>query len=178
MVLNSQLIDCIIGKHVSSFVLRVFPPFAESVLSSADVSFLLRLDDGKWYLFHVRSDDNWSVEICCAEEPDCRGWDEFNARIPLILSGEIESDYDYEFYNGTDASIFSGIAHSRVLSVDVLSSEGSKDAFGIRLNFEDDFILLYPNTDGSAIETKEFKQGRGLREFEVLGKIEISTNVG
>jgi hypothetical protein len=173
MPIHTQLRQ-LIGEVVRRFVLRIYPPYAEGTLDAADVSFALEVTDGRWYLFCIDAEDNWSARVECVEVAEAKEWGEFESRIPQILSGELEPQYDYELYDASKAAEFAGIVNSKIVAIETLVCGRAPDVFGLRVIFEDDSILIYPNTDGSAIETKYFKQGRGLGEFHILGEVRTS----
>ncbi|MFC4159350.1 hypothetical protein [Chitinimonas lacunae] len=161
------------GRVVEGIFLRIFPPYGEGDFSSADISVGLRLlGEKEMLLIFVSSEDNWAIKAAFVCVPKFKAWLEFERDLPAILNGEKEVEYAYVFYDVSGQEVFSEIVGKKIVSVEALTIDEDWEPFGLKLNFERDYILVYPNTDGSAFETKLYKHGRGLGEFEVMGGIQ------
>jgi hypothetical protein len=176
-VYEPRLIRELIGANVLKLILRIFPPYAERGFSSADVSLVLQADSGRHFLFSVDPRSNWGVNIAVIDAPIVVQWDEYGQCLPAIMRGEIEPEFDYVFCDASREGFFADILKQKIVSIDALTLGSLDDAFGLKLTFEKDFILIYPNTDGSAVETARFKQGRGLDEFKRLGRVHTTRSV-
>lgn len=162
------------GQTVAAVALRVFPPFAEDRLDAADIGLALGFDDGRWCEFQVRPATNWGVEMRWIARPRLMSWAAFEQEMPRMLAGAFEPDYEHRYYEATGAAEFASIVGARVDAIECLACGGAvADPFGVRIGIGDDYVLVYPNTDGSMVETRSFKPGRGLGEFETLGGLPV-----
>lgn len=98
---------------------------------------------------------------------------EFKPRIDRWMKSEADSDMLLEYYEFTHSPIFNEIVWKKIESVELIALESDIEApFGVKLLFEDDFIVSIPNTDGNQIITKSFNnEYNTMQNFSKLGRI-------
>ena len=79
-------------------------------------------------------------------------------------------ELETEYYDVSEIDIFQNIVNQRVLDVEMLLvSDGS--AIGVKLIFENDFVLSTPINDGNTVETNFFNKSGNLKNLKPLGEI-------
>ena len=164
------------GRTITGISLRVFPPCGETERSHTDIALCLDLEgEGSApdsVLIAISGEDNWSpfVERICIERRF--PWESLTSRLQAWMAASCEAAFEHEFYDATRSEAFSGFAGKQIDRVQALCLSSAKDEpLGLRLQVAGDWLLIYPNVDGSMVESRLFKLGRGLGEFEHLGEV-------
>ncbi|MCC7244516.1 MAG: hypothetical protein IT269_02460, partial [Saprospiraceae bacterium] len=101
-------------------------------------------------------------------------WEDY---YPLIKKwmNMIDTDVAFEhiYFNVTNCALFENIVNSKINSIELINIMGTPDPFGVKLNFEDDYIISMPISDGNTIETSGFHQHNNMDNFKNLGSIEF-----
>jgi hypothetical protein len=121
-------------------------------------------------------EDIWTTTLSIEQIPPFYfSYKEYDDRMKKWRACEIESDIILEYYDFTESPFFRTIVNHKILNIEMLSIESEKKTFGIKLLFENDFILSTPIADGNTIETTTFNNtNRNIEHFYYLGDIIFS----
>lgn len=88
-------------------------------------------------------------------------------------------EMDIEYYEVSDVNLFKNIVNQIVLDVELIEITNDSP-LGVKLIFNNDFILSTPINDGKTIETNLFNKNENLKNFSSLGRIKYASlkNVG
>jgi len=167
----------IIGKKVRRLILIVWPPFGESDISQTDISAGYIFEDTPNELFKISTDKNDLttpiVESLSIPKKHFK-WSEFDRRIKKWMDCEEGMEMDIEYYDVSDVDIFQNIVNQKVLDVELVRI-ANDSPLGIKLIFDNDFMLSTPINDGNTIETGSFNKNENLKNFVSLGEIEYQS---
>ncbi|HLV39852.1 hypothetical protein [Xanthomarina sp.] len=172
----------IIGKKVKRLFLIVWPPFGESDVSQIDISAGYVFEDSTNELFKISTDKNELtapiVEYLPIPNKNFK-WIEFDRRMKGWMDCEEGMEMDIEYYEVSDVNLFKNIVNQKVLDVELIGITNDSP-LGVKLIFDNDFILSTPISDGNTIETNLFNKNENLENFSSLGRIEYISlkNVG
>lgn len=159
---------------ISRLFLLVFPPLGEEAISDIDIRLGLVLKMNPEVLFTIGTDMNdiWSPKINVESIP-LLPFNEFDfeERVGLWMKQELNDEIALEYYDVTNSDDFKEIVGKKIEDVEFIMIEGNPDPFGIKILFENDFIISFPNSDGNTIETKKFNKGGSIKNFNHLGKV-------
>lgn len=154
--------------------LIVFPPIGEDNISDVDIRLGLVLKNNPEVLFTIGTDINdiWSP-IINEESIPLFSFNEFDfdERVKLWMKQELNDEITLEYFDFTNSENFKEIVGKKIEEVELIMVEGNPDPFGIKIIFENDFIISFPNSDGNTIETKKFNKSENLKNFNHLGKV-------
>ena len=163
----------IIRKKVKRLLLVVWPPYGEDEVSQIDISAGYVFEDAPNELFIISTDKNDlttpAIEIRSIPNK-CFDWSEFKHRMKNWMNCEEGMEMDTEFYEVSDESLFRNIVNQEVERVELLEIV-KNDPIGIKVSFENDYVLSTPATDGNTIETTLFNRFDNLSHFIKLGEI-------
>jgi len=164
----------LVGKTITRIGLRVFPPYGEAKRSHADISLWLDVEgEGPdSVLIAISGQDNWSPLVERVRIARSLPWESLTSQLEAWMTMSCEATFEHEFYDATCSEAFSGFVGKRIDRVQAICLASATDEpLGLRLQVADDWLQIYPNVDGSMVESGFFKFGRGLVEFEPLGEV-------
>ena len=163
----------IIGKKVVRLLLIVWPPYGEDEVSQIDISAGYVFDDAQEELFVISTDKNDlttpMIEIRSIPNK-CFDWSEFKHRMKDWMNCVEGMEMDTEFYEVYDENLFSNIVNQEVMKVELLEIT-ENNPIGVKVFFEDDYVLSTPITDGNTIETSLFNKLNNINKLASLGEI-------
>ncbi|MGG5577258.1 hypothetical protein ACPDHL_07955 [Myroides sp. C15-4] len=166
-------------KTVKQFYLVVWPPFGESDISQIDLSAGYVFEDSVDQLVVITTDKNDLTTPIIEYLPIPsikRNWIEFEQRMKRWMSCEEGMEMDVEYYEVSDSNLFNNIVKQKILDVELITLNTNL-LLGVKLIFNNDFVLSTPISDGNTIETKLFNSYNNLENFLLLGSIDfISLN--
>lgn len=169
-----NVLDKILGKKVERLFFVVWPPFGESDDSKIDISAGYVFENSRNEILIISTDKNELtsplVEYLTIPNQNY-GWLDFGNRMKRWMDCEEEMEIDVEYYDVSDAMIFKNIVNQKVLDVELIGNT-IDSPFGVKLIFDNDYILSTPIGDGNTIETSLFNKNENLENFLSLGKIE------
>ena len=164
----------IIGKNVKRLFLVVWPPFGEDGIAQTDISAGYVFEETPDELFVITTDKN-DLTIPFIEFqniPDSYfSWREFEPRMGSWMNCVEGMEMDTEYYEISDVDIFKNIVEQNIIDVELVKASGD-GTIGIKVIFENDYILSTPINDGNTIETNFFNQNNNIKNFLSLGTIE------
>lgn len=166
----------LINKRVKKLFLVVWPPLGEDRELDIDISFgfIFQQEMDHICVITTNKDDMWSPCIRFENIPqNTYCWLDFAPRMKYWMKSENPNSLEIEYYDVTEASLFQDIVGSEVLSIELLSLEGNSMPFGIKMRFDDEYILSTPIADGNTVETSRFHKNNNLAYFEKIGLIEF-----
>lgn len=163
----------LIGKKVNRFFIVIWPPLCEESMLGVDISVGIELegDEGNIFQLKVSKEDNWTPEVSLIKEENVFKWRLFEERLGRWMKGELDGAMVYELYDATNDPLFKSIAHLEILDIEFLTLSDSFNPFGVRVIFDNDFIVLSPCSDGSTIETSVFNRLNNLSNYSSMGNI-------
>ena len=167
----------IIGKQVNRLFLIVWPPFGESDASQIDLSIGYVIEDAPNKLLVISTDKNDLTSPIVEHQPIPEKyfkWSEFDRRMQDWISCEEGMEIDTEYYDVSDVDVFQNIINQKVLDVELVKIVNNSP-LGVKLIFDNDFILSTPTNDGNTIETIFYNKNENLKKFLPLGEIEYES---
>jgi len=164
------------NNKIKRLFLIVYPPFGESSILDIDVQIGIVTVEEPNILVTIGTslEDIWTPVIN-EETIPANSYNEidFKPRIDRWMKSEDDSDILLEYYEFTHSPIFDEIVGKKILSVELIALDSDIDPpFGVKLLFEDDFIVSIPSTDGNQIITKSFNnEYNSLQNFSKLGRV-------
>jgi hypothetical protein len=83
----------------------------------------------------------------------------------------IESKY----FDVTHSELFREISGAEIIGIELIYVEGNNEPFGLKMLFENDYIISTPISDGNTVETSRFNQNRNIEVFSNIGKVKFIT---
>lgn len=163
----------IIGKRVKRLFIAIWPPLGEDNISNLDISigFVFDGDEQNMSIISTNKDDNWSPIIRNETIPSTlKEFNLFDDRISQWMKTELDDVIDVEYYEVTFFDIFKNILSEEIKKIEFIKIQDG-NPFGVKIIFENDYIISTPISDGNTIETQEFNRNNNLKHFENLGKI-------
>lgn len=161
---------------VKRLFLIVYPPFGESSILGIDVQIGIVTVEEPSILVTIGTslEDIWTPVIG-EEAIPANSYNEidFKPRIDRWMKSEADSDMLLEYYEFTHSPIFNEIVWKKIESVELIALESDIEApFGVKLLFENDFIMSVPSTDGNQTITKSFNnEYNSMQNFSKLGRV-------
>lgn len=166
-----------IGKKVKRLFLIVWPPFGESDASQIDLSAGYVIEDTPNKLLVISTDKNDLttpfVELQPIPEKHFK-WSEFDRRMQDWMNCKEGMELDIEYYDVSDVDVFQNFISQKVLDVELVKIVNGS-SLGVKLIFDNDFILSTPINDGNTIETSSFNKNENLKSFVTLGEIKYES---
>lgn len=173
--MNLNLIKNLIGEKIVRLFLIVFPPEGEESLDHVDIRIGLVVESklDLLYIISTSMEDIWSPKIETSIIPVSYFEEkEFNIRINKWFSLEMDDDFILEYYDFTNSDYFKNIIGNKIIDIQLIFVENPEEPFGLKLLYNDDFIISLSNTDGNSIITKTFGNFENLKTFNYFGEIE------
>lgn len=176
-----KIIDAI--KDIMDYTIKrvfliVYPPYGEEELSQVDIRIGLITDKNlnSLYTLCTNMEDLWSPIISKEQIPTTFFNElEFKKRTNKWMSEELNDDIVLEYYDFTKSVYFKDIVGQKVSEIELLNIKNNPEPFGVKIIFENDFILSFPSFDGNTIETKTFNKNDNIENFNYLGNVIYST---
>lgn len=168
----TEVLQKIIGKKVKRLFLVVWPPYGE-IVSQIDISIGFVFYDAPRELLIISTDMNDLVTpiIELRSIPNNYfEWDEFNPRMKDWMNCVKGMDMDLEFYEISNVNIFKSLVNQKIERVEFVEVV-ENDPIGVKVSFEDDYVLSTPINDGNTIETVLFNKNGNVNNFSSLGEI-------
>jgi hypothetical protein len=168
----------LIGKQVDRFILAVFPPHKEEDFNQVDISAGFVFQDEPEKLCVISTDKDYLDRPSIYYYPlpkNCFGWNMFYSRMAEWMNTENDWIIDYEYYDATESSEFRHIVNNSILDVQLAFADQDSIPFGVKIIFDNDFLLSTPIIDGNTIETSFFNKHNNIEVFRSLGKVEFTS---
>lgn len=164
------------NQEVKKLFLVVWPPLGEEKELDIDISFGFVFTQNPDRLCVITTDKNDIWTPCLRFEGipiKVYSWLSFPSRMNAWMKSECKSDLEMEYYEVTDVQAFSNIIASKIQTVDFIGLENNPNPFGVKVLFENDYILSTPTSDGNTVETSQFNRNDNLLNFERMGTLEV-----
>jgi hypothetical protein len=165
----------ILGRKVSRLFFVVWPPFGESDIGQLDISAGYVFVDEPDTLFIISTDKNDLTTPCIFVEKlpnNIFRWEDLEKRVSKWMNCSEEMEIDFEYYEATNESLFLNIVNNNIIQIELVGIVNNNNPIGIKLLFENDYVLSSPIIDGNTIETKCFHKTNNLSNFHSLGQLE------
>ena len=162
----------LIGQTVKSLYVVVWNPNDCEPIDVIDITFGFILNEKPTDFLVLTRDINdiWTPELKSVPFPTIiRNWSEFDA---MMSRGNEDYYIDYEYFDVSDLKEFSNIVNSEIKEIHKIGVKGIKEPLGVKIIFENDYIISLPSSDGNTIETKMFNENNSIRRFQYFGKIQ------
>lgn len=165
----------LIKKKIIRLFFVLWAPWGEENHADMDIAFgfVFKDEPDRLCVVRVDKDELWSPHVFYESLPLCNyTWEDFYSRLKMWM--ESEDDYlvvDKEYYEVTEWEIFKTIVNTEIEEIELLILEGTTEPFGVRISFENDYIISIPNSDGNTVETKLFNKNNSIENFKHLGNI-------
>ena len=165
----------LLRKKVDRLFLVVWPPWGEEKESDIDISFGFVFKDELDRLCIISIDKNelWSPHVFYQVVPQNEySWEDFYTRMKMWMKAEDDDCIiDTEFYDVTTCMLFEKIIGSEIIEIELISIEGNSEPFGVKILFENEYIISTPISDGNTVETSQFNQNNNINVFKKIGKV-------
>ncbi|RAJ05058.1 hypothetical protein LX64_02212 [Chitinophaga skermanii] len=165
--------DGLPGLTVQRLFIVVYPPFGEPDALQTDLSFgfVFTLNPGKLIVVATDERDRWSP-VVFGEALPTRIYDysEFETRMQQWRHSEMGAYYGFEYYEITNDPAFQHIVGQTIQQVDYVKLP-NREPFGVKIQFEQDYVLSTAIADGTTTETQSFNRLHNLAHFERLGTV-------
>lgn len=168
--------NILLNEKIRNIFLIMWPPFGETHESATSVSVgICFYDRLEMYVISTDKADNWSPKVTIEDEPKSPySHLEFPIRLRKWQNCELDAVIDHEFYDFTRSKKFCEIVGHNILDVEFIGVLNEKP-FGVKLKFDNDFLMLTPIADGSTVETKNFGLINNIDSFRNFGGIKFSS---
>ena len=173
-MLQIEVLKNIIGSHVERLFLIVFPPFGEVSWKDIDIRLGIVFKEYSTNLVVLSNnlDDLSSPYLENRSIPeDVRDGATLEKRMSTWMKMETADIIDLEYFDVSELEIFSNIVGQPIREVQLINIKGQHDPLGVKLLFDQDTILSFPNMDGNTIETNFFNKNNQLKKFEYIGAL-------
>ncbi|ATL47955.1 hypothetical protein COR50_12685 [Chitinophaga caeni] len=163
----------IMGLEIARLFLVVYPPFGEPDWAQLDISFgfVFRINPERLIVIATDERDHWSP--CIFPEPlpgKIFDWNEYKPRMLSWMESKMQDQFGFEYFEITSDPLFANISGQTIKKVEYVKLKG-REPFGVKISFDNDFILSTAIADGNTVETREFNHQGNLAHFERLGII-------
>jgi hypothetical protein len=148
-------------------------------ISDIDISFgfVFKEQPNKLCVVSIDKNEIWSPHIFHHPLPTNEySWKDFYHRMNLWMKAEENTDLiiNTEYYNIGGCDLFDKIVKSEIIGIQLISIEGNKIPFGIKIMFKDDYIISTPISDGNTVETSRFNRNDNIEIFKKMGNVEYN----
>jgi len=167
------------GKKIEKLYLIMWPPFGEDKLLDIDLTFGFKFEKEDVFITSICIDkiDLWTPIVKWVTPEYIYEGTLFYKRLEMwmLMESLTDENFSYEIYDVSSMSCFSNIVLEPILEVQLMSLETEKEStpFGIKFYFEKDYIMFFPNSTGTTIETIGFNQNENLSFFQAMGRIRL-----
>lgn len=173
-----EIFKKLIHQEVKKLFLVVWPPLGEEKELDIDISFgfVFRQNPDKLCIVTTNKDDMWTPCLRFEEVPiNIYPWPSFTSRMNAWMNSECKSNLEMEYYEVTEYQQFSNIISSRIQAVEFVGLENNPEPFGVKVVFDNDYILSTPISDGNTVETSQFNKNDNLLNFKRMGNLEVKS---
>jgi len=166
----------LIDKKVEKLFLVVWPPFGEEKELDIDISFGLVFHHApdRLCIITTDKDDMWTPCLRFENIPDFTyPWSEFTSRMDAWMKSEEVGSLETEYYDISEAKQFRQIVSCKIQSIELIRLESNPEPFGVKIVFDDDYIISTPISDGNTVETSHFHRNENIANFENMGILEF-----
>ncbi|RYX82877.1 hypothetical protein EON83_17360 [bacterium] len=153
----------------------VWPPVGEENMLDVDMALGLVFDDAPTQLCVISIDraDIWTPCVQYESLPlKMSSWQSFDSDIKAWMASSEGEEFKVQYFDFSFSPAFEFISGHLVRHVDLVCIKNDDKPFGVRLCFDEDYILLTPIADGGTVETRFFNQNNNVAHFETLGRVE------
>lgn len=169
-------IKTLVGSVVQRLFIIVWPPYYEENMSDIDISvgLVLANQPNRLIIISTNKESGWAFNICERPLPEyILSWNTFNQRMNYWMKSPNEDDIiDYEYYEATNAEMFNTIVQRKIMTIEFIKVQSIPEPFGVKIIFEDDYIISTSTSDGNTIETSKFNNNNNISHFEGIGIVE------
>lgn len=164
------------GRTIESLYLIMWPPLRETREIDVDITFGFKFEKANPFMISICIDKNdlWTPIVKMKIADIIYEGEFFYDRLKMWMMGDKTTNekIKYEFYDVSFMTCFSEIVSKKIIDVQFLFiEENETEPFGVKFSFEKDYILFFPNSTGTTIETSEFNKNDNLSYFQKMGKI-------
>ncbi len=166
----------LIDKKVEKLFLVVWPPLGEKKELDIDISFGLVFHHIPDHLCIITTDkdDMWTPCLRFENTPNFTySWSEFTSRMDAWMKSEELGSLETEYYDISKAKQFRKIVSYRIQSIELIGLENNTEPFGVKIVFDDDYIISTPISNGNTVETSHFHKNENIANFENMGTLEF-----
>lgn len=167
-------LEFLLNQKIEKLFLIIWPPIGEIALIDVDISigFIFENSPDKLCVLSIDKNDMWSPSLHIEDIPKVVfSGNTLNFKIENWMKSIYIDNLDMEYFEVTSDLKFHKIVSNKVKSIELIKVSNIDEPFGLKMLFEDDYILCTPISDGGTIETKFFNKNDNLKNFEKLGKI-------
>ena len=171
----TEMLVRLIGKSATKMYLKVWPPYGENRQSDIDTAACFSFVGESNEVVGFTTDQSDLTTLCVfkAELPRVYfNWPFYKTRMQKWMQCDLEEDIDTEFYAAHESHLFGNIIDAPIKRIDYITV-GEEGPIGLRLQYENDYLLSFPNIDGNTIKTRHFNKDASLSAFENLGRVEL-----
>lgn len=169
----------LLGKKISELFLIVWTPYGEERLSDVDMcfGFVFNGEQDSLYAISVDRDELWSPHVVPQPYPKNKlSWVEFYSKIDFWMNCKDDScAIESKYFDVTHSEFFKEISGAEIIGIELIYVEGNNEPFGLKMLFENDYIISTPISDGNTVETSRFNQNRNIEVFSNIGKVKFIT---
>lgn len=173
---NMEKLKNIINQEVIKLFLVVWPPLGEDKIVNIDISFAFIFHNNPSSFCVITTDrtDMWTPHVNYEAIPEkIYSWSVFDERMNSWMKQNEDRNLEMEYYDVSSSEYFTNIVSSRVKSIEIVKLKNIPDPFGVKIIFENDFILSTPISDGNTVETSRFNKNSNLLTFQNMGALEF-----
>lgn len=166
----------LINKKVKKLFVIVWPPLGEEKELDIDISFgfVFSQNPDCLCIITTNKNDMWTPCIYFENIPTkIYTWSSFTSRMKAWMNSKCIDNLEAEYYEVTDINMFSNIIASKIVSIEFVGLKNNPKPFGIKVIFQNDYILSTPISDGNTVETSQFNRNDNLLNFERMGTLEV-----
>lgn len=167
----------LLGKKISELFLVIWTPYGEERLSDVDMcfGFVFNGEQDKFCVISVHKDELWSPHIVQKAYPvEKLSWVDFYSKIDIWMKSEDENcAIESKYFDVTHSELFKEISGAEIIGIELICVEGNDEPFGVKMLFENDYIISTPISDGNTVETSRFNQNRNIEVFSNIGKVKF-----
>jgi hypothetical protein len=163
-----------IGMVVDRLFLIMWPPLGEENTAQVDLSFGFSFANSNGYIYVLTTskEDVWTPVLIRQRADKIFNATEFWSRVEGWMKEDINEEFEYEFYDVSSWEMFQGIVKGEIKDIKMMRINGDTAPFGLKVEFEGDYILTFPNSYSNTVKTSQFDVGADLRHFYTLGEVE------
>ena len=164
-----------IGQSVQELVWIVWPPLYEDLVAATDISVGLQIvGHSNLIRISVTEDAPAGAQVDFIKRQNVAevyAFDTLAARVNHWLTQEL-GELALEIYATKDQPMFQAINGQRIVDVILVCSDKTRSIIGVKLLFEEDYILVTAIADGSTVETVQFSLVRdNIRQFDIFSPL-------
>jgi hypothetical protein len=166
----------LLKKKVSRLFLVVWTPWGEEKESDIDISFgfVFKDEPNRLCVISVDKNELWSPHLFYEPLPKNEyTWEDFYSRMKQWMEAAEDTELvmGFEYYDVTKCELFKKIINSEIIRIELISIEDNAEPFGVKIHFNNDYIISTPISDGNTVETSRFNQNNNVEAFKRIGTV-------